>query len=260
VLQANHAHLRGQLERFETLSQEAFAQRFEGHDEAATQTFTTQMGLLRREQGRLDELVETVEGIAAQYPQLPGWRCAVANIYAQLERTEQARQELEVLARADFEDLPRDAVWFLSMWLLCEVVVFLGDGRRALLLYDLLLPYADRCMTTSALLCWGSASRPLGMLATTLSRFEDAARHFEQALAMNAQIRSPLWVAHTRHDYARMLVARGRPGDSDKALELLEQVLATARELGLTALADKVRPLKLVVEAVGPSPVVRCPA
>ena len=33
--------------------------------------------------------------------------------------------------------------------------------------------------------------------------------------------------AHTRHDYADMPVARGQPGDNDKALELIEQVLAT---------------------------------
>jgi DNA-binding SARP family transcriptional activator/tetratricopeptide (TPR) repeat protein len=250
VLQANHAHLQGRLERFEKLSQQGLEQRFEGHDDAAAQTFRTQIVLLRREQGRLDELVETVEEIAAHYPQLPGWRCAVANIYAQLGRTEQARRELEALARADFEDVPRDAVWFLSMWLLAEVAVFLRDRPRALLLYDLLLPYADRCMTTSALLCYGSAARPLGMLATMLSRFEDAARHFEQALAMNAQIRSPLWVAHTRYDYAHMLLARGQPGDNGKALELLEQALAAARELGLKALADKARPLKLMAEAV----------
>jgi DNA-binding SARP family transcriptional activator/tetratricopeptide (TPR) repeat protein len=249
VLEANHAHLEGRLEHFETLARQGVEYRFEGHDDAAAQTFRTQMVLLRREQGRLDEVVGTVEEVAAQYPQLPGWRCGVANIYVQLGRSEQARGELEALARAGFEDLPRDAVWFLSMWLLAEVAVFLRDGPRALLLYDLLLPYADRCMTTSALLCYGSAARPLGMLATMLSRFEDAARHFEQALAMNAQIRSPLWVAHTRYDYAHMLLARGQPGDNGKALELLDQALATARELGLQALADKARPLKLMVEA-----------
>jgi DNA-binding SARP family transcriptional activator/tetratricopeptide (TPR) repeat protein len=260
VLQANHAHLQGRLEHFETLAQRGLEHRFEGHDDAAAQTFRTQMVLLRREQGRLDELVETVEEIAAHYPQLPGWRCGVANIYAQLGRTEQARQELEALAGADFEDLPRDAVWFLSMWLLSEVAVFLRDRPRALLLYDLLLPYADRCMTTSALLCYGSAARPLGMLATVLSRFEDAGRHFEQAIAMNAQIRSPLWVAHTRHDYAHMLLAREQPGDTGKALELLEQALAAAQELGLKALADKARPLKLMAEAVAYPPAVPGPA
>jgi tetratricopeptide (TPR) repeat protein len=81
-------------------------------------------------------------------------------------------------------------------------------------------------------LCQGSASRPLGLLATTLSRYEDAAQHFEHALTMNMQIRSPLWVAHTQHDYARMLL-RNHAGDREKALELLDEALATAEALGL---------------------------
>jgi hypothetical protein len=66
----------------------------------------------------------------------------------------------------------------------------------------LLLPYAERCVVLFGLLCLGAVSRLLGLLATTLSRYEEADRHFEQALKKNAQMRSPLWVAHTEHDYA----------------------------------------------------------
>jgi tetratricopeptide (TPR) repeat protein len=127
----------------------------------------------------------------------------------------------------------------------------LGDAPRAQLLYRLLLPYADRCVVNGALLSEGSASRPLGRLATTLSQVDDAARHFEQALKMNNQIRSPLWVAHTQHDYAHMLLLRNRRGDRAKALELLDDALVAAEALGLKALADKTRPLKLAAEAAG---------
>jgi tetratricopeptide (TPR) repeat protein len=224
-----------------------------GHDELAAQIFGAQMLFVRDAQGRLDELVQMVEAFAAQSPQFATWRCALARIYAQLERTAQARQELEALARADFCDLPRDAFWLSNLSTLCDVVVFLGDAPRAQLLYKLLLPYADRCVVTVALLCRGSISRSLGLLATTMSRHEDAAGHFEQALKMNAQIRSPLWVAHTQHDYAHMLLTRGQPRDNDKALELLEQALATAEQLGLKALADKARPLKLTAQTAAPS-------
>lgn len=40
-------------------------------------------------------------------------------------------------------------------------------------------------------------SRPLELLATTLVRSDDAARHFEHALAGNARIGSTLWIGHT---------------------------------------------------------------
>jgi tetratricopeptide (TPR) repeat protein len=202
-----------------------------------------QMGFVRVEQGRLVELVQTFESVAAQYSQLAAWRCALAYIYTQLERAALARDELEGLAAADFCDLPRDSDWLPSLSLLSEVVVFLDDIPRAQLLYDLLLPYAGRCVVFGGVLCQGSVSGPLGLLATTLSRYEEAARHFEHALTMNTQIKARLWIAHAQHDYARMLLLRNGPGDRDKARDLLGEVLAAAHRLGLRALADKAGPL-----------------
>jgi tetratricopeptide (TPR) repeat protein len=137
--------------------------------------------------------------------------------------------------------------------MLSEVAVFLNDVARAQRLYELLLPYADRCAVIFGLLCQGSVARPLGLLATTLSRYEDAARHFEHALKMNAKIKTPLWIAYTQHDYAHMLLLRNQSGDHDKALLLLEHVLATAEQLGLKALTEKTRSLKLTTEATGAS-------
>jgi DNA-binding SARP family transcriptional activator/tetratricopeptide (TPR) repeat protein len=241
VFSANHAHLQGRIEDCEMLAQQALAQRLEGHDEAAAHIFGVQMLFVRREQGRLEELVQEAESFAEQYPQLANWRCSSAYIDVQLGRTAHARQALEALAHADFSDLPRDTYWLANLSTLSEVVVLLGDARRAQLLYELLLPYADRCAVTVALLCQGFVSRPLGLLATAMSRFDDAALHFEHALAMNAQIRSPLWIAHTQHDYARMLLLRDHPGDDDRALQLFEQALVTAERLGLKALAEKTR-------------------
>ncbi|MGH2941173.1 MAG: ATP-binding protein [Solirubrobacteraceae bacterium] len=247
--QASHAHLQGRLESCEMLAHDALAHRFEGPDDAAAQIFGMQMVFVRREQGRLEELVETVKSCVARYPQLASWRCVLASIYAELERQAQARQELNALARTDFTDLPRDTYWLSNLSTLCDVVAFLGDAPRAQLLYKLLLPYADRCVVIFALICQGSASRALGVLAATLSLYEDAARHFEHALKMNTQIRSPLWIAHTQHDYAQLLLRRNDRGDRDKALRLLEEALATAEQLQLKALADKARPLKLAAEA-----------
>jgi hypothetical protein len=77
---------------------------------------------------------------------------------------------------------------------------------------------------------------------------------------MNAQIRSPLWIAHTQHDYARMLLLRNHRSDRDKAHKLLTQALTSAEQLGLKALADKARPLKLAAEATAPAPVLPRPA
>jgi DNA-binding NarL/FixJ family response regulator len=69
-----------------------------------------------------------------------------------------------------------------------------------------------------------------------MERWEAAAQHFEDALAMNARMGARPWLAHTQHQYARMLLARNQPGDHAKAMTLLEAALATAHELGMRAL------------------------
>jgi DNA-binding SARP family transcriptional activator/tetratricopeptide (TPR) repeat protein len=248
-IRASHAVLMGQLDRGETFVRNALAQRVEGRDEVGAQTFGVQMFILRREQGRVHELMDMAEGFAAQHPQLTVWRCILASVYAQLERTTEARLALETLAGTDFSHVPRDGGWLPSLCALSEVAFYLGDVPRAQLLYELLVPYGDRCAVTTALRCRGPVSRPLGLLATALSQYEDAERHFAQALEMSTQIRSPLWMAHTQHDYAHMLLRRNQPGDNDEALRALAQALAVAEELGLKAVADRLRPLQLKARA-----------
>ena len=78
------------------------------------------------------------------------------------------------------------------------------------------------------------------MLATTMERWEDAAQHFEDALAMNARMGARPWLAHTQHQYAVMLLARHQPGDRDKAMSLLHEALTTARALGMHALERRI--------------------
>jgi tetratricopeptide (TPR) repeat protein len=191
------------------------------------------MHLLREQQGRAEELLAVISSYAARYPHAIIWRVVVAAHRATLGQTEEARRGLESVAGNDFTDIPCDFMYLYTMSRLCEVVSFLGDSQRAAILYDLVLPYADRCTTSGSTNCRGSVSRLLGLLATLLSRYEDAEKHFERALEMNARIRARVWVAHTQHDYARMLVARSAPGDREKAAKFAAEALATAREVGM---------------------------
>ena len=111
-----------------------------------------------------------------------------------------------------------------------------------------LQPCTDSCCPTTGILllsvlpdvCYGAAARYLGMLAATMERWEDAAQHFEDALAMNARMGARPWLAHTQHQYAIMLLARHQPGDRDKAMSLLQEALTTARALGMHALERRI--------------------
>lgn len=69
-------------------------------------------------------------------------------------------------------------------------------------LYELLPPYGSLGGVAPIEALLGSASRALGMLATVLGRFEDATRHYDEALRMNTRMRTQPWIARTEHDYA----------------------------------------------------------
>ena len=149
-----------------------------------------------------------------QHRAAAAWRPGLALIYSELGRTREARAEFEHLAQHDFADLPRDALWMACMTYLADVCTFLGDTARAATLYQLLLPYAGRNVVIgSAVACYGAVSRYLGAFAATMGRWDEAAQHFEDALAMNARMGARPWLAHTQHEYATMLLARNQPGD-----------------------------------------------
>ena len=257
VVRASRALLDGRFEEAEGLAHQALAigQRARAQNENAVQLFGAQIYALRREQGRLQEVEAGTKGLVERYPALPAWRCAIAWVYAELGRDAEARSGFEHVAADGFAGMPRDFSWFISVALLSEVCAFLGDARRAATLYELLLPYADRHIVLVYSVCYGPASRYLGLLATTMGHREEAERHFQDALEMNARMRARPWLAHTQHDYARMLVARGRPGDRDQALELLSQALDTGQELGMKSLVEKGLALKLQLQGIASSDV-----
>jgi predicted ATPase/class 3 adenylate cyclase len=233
-LRAMRALLAGRLEEAERLAQEGLAIGQRTDPQAAMATFSLQLFALRKEQGRLGELEASQKAFAQQYPQFPLVRAALALIYKQLDREVEARDEFERLAAKDFADLPRDWMWMACVTNLAETCAFLHDAQRAATLYELLLPYAERTVVVVyAHACYGSASRHLGLLAATMGRWEEAARHFEYAIEMNMALEARPYLAHTQEDYARMLIDRDGPGDRDKAFRLLTEAVAMYREIGM---------------------------
>jgi len=203
-------------------------------DQMSMQIFT-----LRREQGRLAGLQPVVSAFLRQHTSASAWRPGLMLIYLEIGQREEARKEYEQLV-CDFPAMPRDGRWHYSLVYLTEVCVALADAARAPMLYQLLLPYAGRTIVLgTAIACCGSGDRYLGLLASTMGRWPEAQAHFEAALAMNERIGARVPLAHTRHDYAAMLVARGEAGDRERAAVLLQASLESAREMGMRALEER---------------------
>jgi predicted ATPase/tetratricopeptide (TPR) repeat protein len=210
----------------------------------ARHVFLLQMNLLRSEQGRLLEVIDSSRALAQERPGLPLIESELAWVCAELDLAAEARIAFERVAAKGFVDLSKDVGWLLTVGLLCEVCAYVNDAERAALLYDVFGPYATHNVTDLDVLSLGSASRHLGLLAMTMERWRDAEAHFEEAFRLNLKMGSRPWAAHTQYDYAEMLVRRSAPGDAARALKLLEQALETARAVGMKRLAEKASELR----------------
>jgi DNA-binding SARP family transcriptional activator/tetratricopeptide (TPR) repeat protein len=224
----------GKLADAEGLVAQALALGERAHPRAALTHYWLQRCALCDFRGSgLEEVEPGIGDVVAEHPARPVFRCALAHLYARLGRLDDARRELERLAEDDFSFLPFDQEWLFGMSFLAETSALLGHPDSAGALYRLLVPWAALNAVDVAEGLRGSVSRYLGLLATALGRWDDAAHHFEDAIEMNGRMGARPWLAHTQEDYARMLFARGESGDDERVRELHEQALATYRELGM---------------------------
>jgi tetratricopeptide (TPR) repeat protein len=204
-----------------------------------------QMFTIRREQGRLQEMAPLVRLILSQNPGAAVWRPGLALLCAELDLRPEATAAFEALAANRFADLPRDALWVTGLVYLSEVCAYLGDADRARILYDLLRSYDGRNVVVGfKSFCLGAAARYLGLLATTMADWPAAEGHFEDALAMNERMGAIPLLAHTRTDFAAMLLTRGGEGDGARAEALLAAALETAEELGMQTLVRRIGVLR----------------
>jgi predicted ATPase/DNA-binding SARP family transcriptional activator len=202
--------------------------------------YAFQLYTLRREQARADETYDLLARAASDVPARPVYRCALARLAVELERTAEARRLFEELAANDFEIVPRDQEWLLAASVLTDVCKSLRDIPRAAVLYDALLPYAGRVASDIYEGSAGAVDRALGILAAMLGRDSEAVAHLEAAIELNERTGARPWAAYARVDLAEVLLDLG---DAVRARDLLTEAQTTALESGMTALENRIAPL-----------------
>ena len=234
------ALMEGRFEEAERLVAETLAvgQRAESWNAAVSHRL--ELFVLRREQGRLAELEDTIRRSVHEYPSLPRFPCALAHLYGELGRERDARAALSLIVSRDLAREYLDAEWLFTISLLADPCARLGDREGAERLYAMLLPYESLYAQAPVEATFGAIARGLGVLATTLRRFDDAERHFDVAIEIERRMGARPWLAHAQHDLGAMLLARGASGDSERARLLLDEALAGYRELGMDAWAARV--------------------
>lgn len=214
-------------------------------DRNAMHAFSAHVVLRCWEEAQAASVVEKVAEMTDAFPAIAAWRAALAFTYSEIGRKADALREFEHVAIQDFTNIRWNEAGTIAFTLLAEVCAYLGDKRRASRLYEILLPASSRYIVIgfASAFC-GSIARHLGLLATTLDRFDDAASHFEFALVQDARVGAPKFVAQSQCDYAQLLMRRNRPGDRERVEILVTEALGTASRLDLHRLRQKLIALR----------------
>jgi tetratricopeptide (TPR) repeat protein len=221
--------LRGRLQEAEETARRAFELGQSVGEPDARIHYGTHRFQLRFEQGRLGEVVDRLRQ-AAHDPGLPSTRSMFALACCELGLVDEASSVFGPLA-VEVHRLVPSPWWATTTANTAAVCAFLEDRDQAQRLIDLLAPRADHLLGNT--LWIGCGWHYLGLLTVTLERWNEAEGHFAAAAALHERVGAPTWLARTRLEWARMLLARRRPGDSGRARAMLGQALGTARDLGL---------------------------
>jgi AAA ATPase domain len=233
LFEAMRAATRGQFDLAQQLLEHAWSVGQRADGPVSDQYRIIQQVTLWYLRGEMGRAASFLGPEIAQYPGVGLAQAALANACASLSRLDDARNALEWFGWSELQAVPG----FLGLFTLCfmaEAAAIIRDEPRVQVLYWLLEPHAR----VYATLGWGpgllgSVSHYLGLLAASCDRFDDASRHFDDALAMNAQIDAPVLYAATQRRYAEMLLRRNRHGDQRRACLLLEKASATFAALDM---------------------------
>ena len=192
-----------------------------------------------RPQGRLAEVVALMDR-ALQGGANTTCRAIRLCALVGLDRLDEARSEFEQMTVPDLRTQERWHTWPVTLVHLAEAAVVLGAQRQSEIIYELLAPYPDQnaVAASGTAACYGSISRYLGLLAASLGRPDDAAAHYESAVAMNERQGALPYLAYSQCELAETLVRRGHPGDKARALPLLAQSLESATRMGMPWLVE----------------------
>jgi DNA-binding CsgD family transcriptional regulator len=240
---AMRALLEGRFDDSERESRRALSLGRRAQDPHAEMFWWSQRYWLVLERGTsardVEDLVAVNLEFAHRYPHVPAWLAKVALLHARVGDLDAAAATFAQLGAPHATALPRDAVWLGGLCFLAEVAATLDDRDEAAALYEVLLPFAGRVIVIDrAVLCLGSVSRALGLLATVVGDREAAREHLRFALEKHEAMGARPLAARTRVEFVHLL--RDDEAAAAEADELLRSAAAAATELGMAQLQSQI--------------------
>lgn len=211
----------------------------------AMSNFSFQLFFLRREQGRLDELLDATRQFAASYPEIPAVRVSLAAALAETGHVDEAAGLLGSICAHELARL-RDRNWPASWFQLARTAFLVADRDLASTIATAATRPAERCVQVSlGSVCLGATDLGAAWLALAAGDLDAADRSYRTAEATNAELGARSWLAQARADHARLLVARRDEGDVDRAARLGDLATAAATEIGLHPILGSLATMEL---------------
>ncbi|HEX2259487.1 MAG TPA: adenylate/guanylate cyclase domain-containing protein, partial [Actinomycetota bacterium] len=174
----------------------------------------------------LDRLLTNIESDSGVFSWI--WGTHMLYQYA-IGEIDGAVRILDKFFSNELPSITREWGFLWMMGVIAEVCSRIGDSHRAELTYDLISPYPNffgipgYAATTN-----GCVHHHLGVLATTMQRYDLAQTHLGAGLAIHEKSGFLLLATQTRLAMAEMFAARNRAGDASRALSILGDVVDAA--------------------------------
>jgi hypothetical protein len=180
---------------------EAFADKMlqsGGADPNFRSTYGAQLFTLHRERGRLTDVREFVQGNAERASAVMIARAMYALTLVESGELADGRNVLDVLTPEQCAPLAVDGMRTTSLAYLVEVAARSEERAAAETVYGPLLAHAGHLIVLGwGVACLGAVDRFLGMIASTLGRWEAAEEHYETAMGLEQKVGSPPLLART---------------------------------------------------------------
>lgn len=242
MIRAAMALARGSFAESEELSERARCLGGRLHDSSPIHNYMVQSFQRARLRGAFSGLEPAMAATQERYPDILGYRAALALLLADRGQTERACIVLSALATNRFSDVAMDNLTLWVLGVVAEAASICGEPEWILPLYEKLRYFDGFYIVTS----WGSAfdgavSHYLGILAQSLGDRGAATSHFESALKANGSIDCAPLLARTKYHYATMLLQDGRYENRSRGLRHLHDAIDVFERLGMAGYLERSR-------------------
>jgi class 3 adenylate cyclase len=221
IMSCTMSALLGRLEEADAFAEEGFefATR-SGQPDAAFVRYS-QLAPIRHDQARMEELRPVFEVLARELPGVPACLGVLTLAERETGMQREACEHLHTAAAVGFA--PMDVAWGAAVGTYAFAAAGLDHREAAGALYPLLAPYESQVAYCAAN-AWLPIAHHLGALARVTGRLEIAERHLWVAAQLSERMGSPIWLARTQVEQARVRVLRGA------TVADVEPMLAAAHE------------------------------